>query len=89
MGSYDDAKHKYAWTDEMDEAFTRLTRAADFDALDFEIEEFEDKPTGEQVESILTEFNDRMRDDDDMWYARLEHMRDAIREVMGDGYLDR
>ena len=89
MGSYDDAASKYAWTDDMDETSKHLTRAADFDALDFEIEEITDKPTAEQVERILTEFNRRVANDENIWSEKLGHMRDVIRKVMGSEYLDR
>lgn len=86
--SYGKAIEKYQWTDAMDEEFTRLTRAADFDLLDYEIMEVEHKPTAEQVEEILTAYNYSIAGDDLYFNVRDEHMRAAIRKVMGGEYFN-
>ena len=84
--SYTEVRAKYGFSAFDNKLAATVQRMMDFDSLDFEIEEIEDKPTAEQVERILDRFNMSMVDDDLIWCSKLEHMRDAIREICLDGF---
>ena len=87
--SYEEARARYTAGSGHNKLFELFTRMIDFDILDYEIEEVDEKPTAEQVERILDDFNQRLVSDDCYYFARVGHMRDAIRHEMGSEYLDR
>lgn len=85
---YGDAVAKYALIGREEELAKEIVRKLDFEMLDYEIEEVEPKPSAEQVELILDEFNEALVGSDWYFFAKVDFLRDAIGKVMGRDYLD-
>lgn len=85
--SYEEAVARYSAGSGHNALFGLFVRMLDFEMLDYELEECVEKPTAEQVERILDEYNELIVSDDDLHFAKVWHMETAIRRVMGNEYL--